>query len=427
MNEFVFIEEIILLFVFICFSAFFSASETAFISLGQHHFNKLKEQNKNKKILDFWFKYPNRVLTTTLIGNTIAENFAAITAASIAYKSTGRISLAVMVGIVMFLLLLFGEIIPKTLAKRYSQKMVIFVARPLKYICLVFEPINRLFLGIAEVLLSLFNIEMGSIIPVLTEEDLKSMISAGEKEGLIELKEKEMIHSIFKLGDKMVREVMIPRVNISAIEIDTPTEEIINTIVKTGFSRYPVYKRHFDKIIGIIYIKDILAKHNSEKQLTAGDIMRQAYFVPETKKIDELLKELQKQKLQMAIIVDEYGGTAGIVTMEDLIEEIVGEISDEYKIETGYYHQLDDGSFIIKGSTECEKVNEVLGLKLPEGEFETLAGFVLAYMGKVPQKGEKFIYKKNTFTIYEADSKTVLWVRIKPLITGMTEEPKEKE
>ena len=283
MNEFIFIFQIILLIIFICLSAFFSASETAFISLGQHHFSKLKENTKNKKTLDFWFRYPNRILTTTLIGNTIAENFAAITAASIAYRSTGRISLALMVGIVMFLLLLFGEIIPKTLAKKYAQKIVILVARPLKYTSLVFEPINRLFLGIAEVFLSIFNIEMGSIIPVLTEEDLKSMISAGEKEGLIESNEKEMIHSIFKLGDKMVREVMIPRVNISAIGIDTSIEEIIDTVVKTGFSRYPVYKGHFDTIAGIIYIKDIIAKFNSEKHITAGDIMRPAYFVPETK------------------------------------------------------------------------------------------------------------------------------------------------
>ncbi|MCL5674504.1 MAG: hemolysin family protein [Candidatus Omnitrophica bacterium] len=423
MSGFIFIGQIGLLVVFICFSAFFSASETAFISLGQHHFNKLKENSKNKKTLNFWFRFPNRVLTTTLVGNTIAENLAAITAASIAYKSTGRISFALMVGIVMFLLLLFGEIIPKTLAKKYAQKIVMFVARPLKYICLVFEPVNRLFLGIAEVLLSVFNIEMGSIIPVLTEEDLKSMISAGEKEGLIELREKEMIHSIFKLGDKMVREIMIPRVNISAIEIETPIEEVIDMIVKTGFSRYPVYKRHFDKIVGLIYIKDIIAKHDATRNLTAGDIMRQAYFVPDTKKVDELLKELQRDKLQMAIIVDEYGGTAGIVTMEDLIEEIVGEISDEYKIESGYYHRLDDGSFIVKGDTEYEKVNETLDLKLPKGDFETIAGFVLAYMGKVPRNGEKFIYSKNIFIIHEADRKTISWIRIKSL----TEETKDED
>ncbi len=421
MNGFILSLQIILLIVLICFSALFSAAEAMVISLSRHHFTKMNEGDKNKKIFDFWFMDSNRILTTTLIGNTVTANLAAITAASIAYRSTGRISLALMVGIVIVLLLLFGEIIPISIAKKDPQRTAMLVTRPLRYICIIFEPINRFFLKIAEIFLRLLNINMGSIVPILTEEDIHSMILAGEKEGLIEAEEKEMIHSIFKFGDKMVREIMIPRVNISAVDFSTPIKDIISIVVKTGFSRYPVYKRHFDKIVGVIYIKDIIAKHNTDN-LTAGDIMRKAYFVPETKKIDELLKELQKEKLQMAIIVDEYGGTAGVVTIEDIVEEIVGEISDEYKVESGYYQQLDDGSFIIKGSTKYEKVNEAFGLKLPKGEFETLAGFIMAYMGKVPKKGERFIHRKNIFIIHESDSKTVLWVRIKPIIGEVKEE-----
>ncbi|MGB9643059.1 MAG: hemolysin family protein, partial [Candidatus Ratteibacteria bacterium] len=184
-------------------------------------------------------------------------------------------------------------------------------------------------------------------------------------------------------------------------------------VAKEGYSRYPVYRGNFDTIEGIVYLKDIIARGFERADLLAKDIMRKAYFVPETKKINDLMKELQSQQIQMAIVVDEYGGTAGLVTMEDLVEEIVGEISDEYKHDGDDYQQLSDGSYLVKGSMEIEKANDYLGLDLPKGEFETVAGFIMEYLGKLPRKGEKFIYKGNIFNIHEAHEKTIKWVRIR--------------
>ncbi|MCM8815916.1 MAG: hemolysin family protein [Candidatus Omnitrophica bacterium] len=422
MSSIILLIQIIILVLLVGLAAFFAASETAFVSLGTYHLKKLEGQDPRRKKLEFWFRYPNRILTSTLVGNTIVESLASIVAASIAYKSSGKISLGIMAFFVMFLILVFGEIIPKNLGKKYAEKFVNYAIIPMKISTLVLEPINRFLLGFAEVLLSLFRVNIDSILPVLTEDDIKAMISAGEEEGLIEEEERQMIHSIFELGDKMVSEVMIPRVNIVAVDTDATIKEILSLVAKEGYSRYPVYRGNLDTIEGIVYLKDIIAKGLERSDLTAKEIMRKAYFVPETKKINELMRELQLQQIQMAIVVDEYGGTAGLVTMEDLVEEIVGEISDEYKHEAKDYQLLSDGSYLVKGSMEVEKANEQLDLQLPKGEFETIAGFVMEYLGKLPMKGEKFIYKGKIFIIHEAHEKTIRWVRIRKLEQENTNE-----
>ncbi len=422
MSSIILVIQLLFLFILIALAAFFSASETAFVSLGTYHLKKLGEDDPRKKMLEFWFKYPNRILTSTLVGNTIVESLASILAASIAYKSSGRISLGLIAFFVMFLILIFGEIIPKNLGKKYSEKFVLHAIIPMKIFTLALEPINRFLLGFAEVFLSFFRVNIDSILPVLTEDDIKAMISAGEEEGLIEEEERQMIHSIFELGDKMVSEVMIPRVNIVAVDVDSKIKEILALVAKEGYSRYPVYRGNFDTIEGVVYLKDIIARGYDRDDLTAKDIMRKAYFVPETKKINDLMKELQIQQIQMAIVVDEYGGTAGLVTMEDLVEEIVGEISDEYKHEAGDYQLLSDGSYLVKGSMEIEKANEQLDLELPKGEFETVAGFIMEYLGKLPMKGEKFIYDRKVFIIHESHEKTIKWIRIRSLDQEKTDE-----
>ncbi len=220
----------------------------------------------------------------------------------------------------------------------------------------------------------------------------------------------------------MVSEVMIPRVNIIAVDVNATTKEILSLVAREGYSRYPVYRGNFDTIEGIVYLKDIIAKGPERGDLTAREIMRKAYFIPETKKINELMRELQLQQIQMAIVIDEYGGTAGLVTMEDLIEEIVGEISDEYKHETKDYQLLSDGSYLVKGSMEIEKANEKLEIGVPKGEFETVAGFIMEHLGKLPMKGEKFIYKGKVFIIHESHEKTIKWVRIRNLEQERTNE-----
>ncbi len=406
--------------ILILLSAFFSASETSFISFGRHHFQKIAEKNpKRAKRLRFWFENPNRILVTALVGNNIVNISASVMAASLSYRYYHFLSAAIVTGIMTFLILVFGEIIPKSFAKKHSEIVAYLFAVPLKFFCILFTPLIKALLIFSKVFLRIFGVKMESIIPVLTEEDLKAMISASEEEGIIEEEERDMIDSIFELGEKMVREIMVARMNIISVKEETLLDEVIDIIAMEGYSRIPVYKDNIDKITGIVYIKDIIAQRiNVSEQSTsvkAKDFMRQPYFIPESKKVNELMKELQEKKMQMAIVVDEYGGTAGLVTMEDLVEEIVGEISDEYKKEVKELHLHEDGSFLVSGGMEIEKVNEETGMDIPEGEFETIAGFVLDRLGKFPVKGESFVYRGHEFTIQEADTKKVRLVKIRKL------------
>ena len=412
------LSSFLLLLFLILLSAFFSSAETSFISLGKYHYRKLLEADKKKgEKLSFWFENPEKILITTLVGNNFVNIMASVMAASISYNYFHKIVPSLIAGIMAFVILIFGEIIPKSIAKKHSEKVALLSSYPLKIFSIIFYPFVKLLLFISNLFLMIFGEKIETIIPVLTEEDVKAMIIAGEEEGVIEKEEKEMIHSIFELGDKMVKEIMTPRVNIIATEENTPIEEIVKIISSHGYSRIPVYRENIDKIIGIVYIKDIISRQTKEnwQNLKAKDIMRNVYFVPETKKIIELLRELQMLKLQMAIVIDEYGGTAGLVTMEDLIEEIVGEISDEFKKDEKEYIKIMDGKYLLKGNMEIEKVEELTGMEIPDIDVETIAGFVLSHFGRIPNKGEEFIYNSFKITVQDVGDKIIKWVKIEKI------------
>ncbi|HRR97067.1 MAG TPA: hemolysin family protein, partial [Candidatus Ratteibacteria bacterium] len=300
---------------------------------------------------------------------------------------------------------------------------------------ILLNPVIKFLIFVANFFVLPFGQRINTIMPVITKEDVKAMIEAGEEEGVIEEEEKEMIHSIFEIGDKMVKEIMIPRVKIVGVEENTKITDVIKVIEKEGYSRIPVYKNNIDKIVGIVIIKDIVAQLNKEgsTELMAKDIMRDVFFVPKTKRVLELLRDLQNKKLQMAIVVDEYGGTSGLITMEDLVEEIVGEISDEYKKDTRPYHKLPDGSFLVQGSMEIEKFEELFEFDKGEDlDVETIAGFILDYLGKFPKTGETFIYNNFEFTIQESDEKKIKWIKVKKIEgeengTGRDKRPENKE
>lgn len=416
--------------ILILLSGFFSASETAFISFGKHHFQKIAEKNdKIAKRLSFWFENPNRILVTALVGNNIVNITASVLAATLSYKYfQKRISTALITGVMTLLVLVFGEIIPKSLAKKHSETVAYFFSPPIRFFCIILTPIVKILLIISRFLVGIFGGTLDSIIPVLTEDDLKAMIVAGEEEGIIEEEERNMIDSIFELGDKMVKEIMTPRMKMVTLDEEAPISVVVDTIAREGFSRMPVYRENMDKITGIVYIKDIVARgltgNKYPSEVKVKDFMREPYFVPESKKVGDLIRELQEKKMQMAIVVDEYGGTAGLVTMEDLVEEIVGEISDEYKKDIKEAYVMPDGCFLISGSMEIEKANQEIGLDIPLSGFETVAGFVLERFGRFPQKGESFVYGNHQFTVQESDSKKVRLIKIKKLVgkEGSTDE-----
>jgi CBS domain containing-hemolysin-like protein len=249
--------------------------------------------------------------------------------------------------------------------------------------------------------------------PILSEEELKMLVEAGEEEGVLEEEEKEMIHSIFEFTDTVVRKVMVPRTDIKAVEVSEPVSELLNVIMTEGHSRVPVYEETIDNIRGIVHAKDLLrAVHENGQQVTIRELMRPPYVIPENKKVDELLAEFKKNKIQMAIVVDEYGGTAGLVTIEDLLEEIVGDIMDEYDVEEPMIEILDQKTAIVDARMPVDEVNEQMELSLPEEEFDTVGGLVFGLLGKQPEQGEKIEYQNVDFGVEKTDGRRIQKVKV---------------
>ncbi len=250
----------------------------------------------------------------------------------------------------------------------------------------------------------------------MTEENIKAFIDVGEKEGILEEEEGEMVKSIVNFGDTMAREVMTPRTDMIAIELNKSVKELIEIVRKEKHSRIPIFKEAIDNIIGIVYVKDLLQMFELEdEKRKISDLMRPAYFVPETKKVSEILKEMQKSKIQMAIVVDEYGGTAGLVTIEDLLEEIVGEIQDVHELEEDDIVEEAGHSYLVKGTCNVEKLENIFSLELKEEDFDTVGGFVFAKLGRIPSEGESLEWKGIKFTILSADKRRIRKVRIKEI------------
>lgn len=298
---------------------------------------------------------------------------------------------AIATAAVTLTIFIYAEMIPKTLAINNPERGALLVAGPVKLLTKVFYPLAYIFIRIANLFVRILGGTTARR-PFITEEEIKMMVSVGAEEAAIEEEEKEMIHSIFEFGDTIVREVMIPRPDMLVVESKATVEEVLDLIIKVGHSRIPVYEESIDNVIGLIYAKDLLIYLNRAKPGQAAAVlkklMRPAYFVPETKKVSELLKEMQLKKSHMAIVLDEYGGTAGLVTIEDLLEEIVGEIFDEYDLEEAMVEVLADNVYRIDGRAAMDEVSELLGVDLPEYGGETIAGFVYDLVGHIPLPGE---------------------------------------
>lgn len=253
--------------------------------------------------------------------------------------------------------------------------------------------------------------------PMVTEEEIKTYLTMAEEEGGLEEEEKERIYRVFDFSETIVREVMIPRTDMSCLEVNSSLEEARELALKTGFSRLPVYEETVDHIVGILYAKDLL-KHHDTPDLR--EILREPYFIPETKKVNKLLKEMQQKKVHLAIVVDEYGGTAGIATIEDLLEEIVGEIFDEYDVASMPVRRIDEETFLIDGVVPIDEVNQLLGITIPEDDVESVGGFIMEQLGHIPAEGEKVTFERVDFTVFKTDGVRIMKVKAKIL-------PREKE
>jgi putative hemolysin len=405
-------NELLLLAVLIALNAFFSAAEIAVISVPKIRLKQLVEDgNQTAKLLFRLADDSSRFLATIQIGVTLLGFLASATAAvslsgglanAIATlpiagidQSAQGIAVAIITILLSLVTLIAGELAPKSIALAHSERIALFVAGPIDFLARLASPLVRFLVWTTNLVARPFGGEPRRGLPIVTEEEIKTLVDAGEEGGVLEEDEKEMIYSIFEFGETLAREVMVSRVDIVALDAETPLSEAIDVIIKHNHSRVPVYQDNVDNIIGILYAKDLL-KVLREKGREAADqvrlpnLVRPANFTPESKKVDELLKEMQKRRSHMAIVIDEYGGTAGLVTIEDLLEEIVGEIQDEYdQAEEPMIQPVGEHEWVIDARTNLNDLNDLLKANFPLEESDTLGGFIYSQLGKVPLPGDE--------------------------------------
>lgn len=423
------IFQLTVLFVLILLNAYFAATEIAFISLNDAKIEKqAKEGNKKARQIEKMLKNPSKFLATIQIGITLAgflsSAFASDTFANMLAPKLNSlfpfisvdifkgISIIIITIILSFFTLVFGELVPKRIAMKYYEKIAYYSIGTIRAISILTAPFVKILTASTNVISKLFGISENDE-EIVTEEEIKMLIDEGEEKGTIELEEKEMINNIFEFNDISVSEVMTHRTDIFAIDINSDIEENLKELDDYKYSRIPIYEDTIDDIKGILFIKDLLKYYRTKKPIKVKNIMREAYFVSENKPINELFKDLQKNKMQMAIVIDEYGGTAGLVTMEDLLEEIVGNIFDEYDDIEYEFQKVDDNTFIINGSVSIYDLKKILNVDVPEGDYETLSGYLLEILGRVPEDNENpTIETENViYKIEKYEDKRILWVK----------------
>jgi CBS domain containing-hemolysin-like protein len=371
-------------------AAFLAAAEISLVRANRFRIRSLVEEgNERAGKLDKLLESPNRFLSTILMLTLLVQVGASALATSLAYSLGLPLAAAVATGAMTFLIFIFSEMAPKTYATNHPEKVAMTVAPVVSFLSGIFYPLVRFLIFLSNGVIRFFGGKTSKEGPFVTEGDIKALVTAAEEQAVIEEEEKKLIHSIFDFGDTLVREVMVPRTDMVMLDESATLEEALDVILRTGFSRIPVYRGDFDHIVGILYAKDLLPYlKRGETDVRPRDCLREAYFVPETKRVIELLNEMRTRMIHIAIVLDEYGGTAGLATMEDLLEEIVGEIFDEYDSEIVLFENLGDGKYIFDARISIDDLNELLHTKLPAHEWDTLGGLMYNLMGKIPKQGE---------------------------------------
>ncbi|MER3451311.1 MAG: HlyC/CorC family transporter [Thermus sp.] len=409
------VQEGALLTGFLFLSAFFSASETAFTTLYPWKVRELAEAKGRP--FDLLAKDITRFLTTVLVGNNLVNIAATALVTELATEAFGSAGVGYATGAMTFLILFFGEITPKSVAVHHAEAIARLAAWPIYGLSVLFYPLGRFFSWVSSSILRLLGLEPRNT-PLVSEEELRLILAGAEASGAIEEDEEEMIHSILELEATPVKDLMIPRVEMVAIEASATLEDFLNLVREHRYSRVPVYQENVDHIVGIAYARDLLDFYceGDLKARRVASIAHPPYFVPENMDAWDLLRELRRRKVHMAIVVDEFGGTAGLVTLEDVIEEIVGEIYDETdEDEEAPVRRLPDGSFSVQAQLPIDEAGEALGVEFPEGEYDTLSGFLYVEFGRIPTVGESIVWDGLRFVVERADQRRVERVRVERL------------
>ncbi|RXT07915.1 hemolysin family protein [Ammoniphilus sp. CFH 90114] len=426
--------EIIILVFLIILNAFFAASEIALISLNDNKVKMLAEAgDKKAKLLQSLLEEPSRFLATIQVGITLAGFLASAFAAGSFAGSLANflynmgvplstqwletISVVIITLILSYFTLVLGELVPKRIAMQKAEPIAMFVVQPLTILSKITSPFVKLLTYSTNGMVRLFGIDPHANDEQVTEEEIRMMVDVGEERGVIQIAEKMMINNIFEFDNTMVSDIMTHRTNLFALSLEMTFDEIMRLANREKYTRFPVYEDHVDNIVGILHTKDLLQfieERKGEEEFSFKSIIRHPYFVPSSRKASDLLKDFQKNKVHMAVVIDEYGGTAGIVTVEDLIEEIVGNIFDEHDEDESEVIRVDENTFILNGTLSLHDVERILDIDFKTDEFDTLSGYLIGQIGSLPnvQKDMSIHFEGHIFTVEDADDKRITKVKV---------------
>lgn len=425
--QFVFLAALLFL------SAIFSSAETAFLSTNKIRLRNLQEEGEKKADLVLnMLENQSKLISALLVGNNIVNIGSSALATKMATVAFGDAGVGIATGVMTFLVLVFGEVVPKNLAAAHAETWAMVVAPFIRLLSIVLTPVVYLLTKLSDFVVK-FSKKDDEEDPTITEDEFKILVNVGQEEGVFDESESEMINSIFDFDETVVKAIMVPRIDIVAVDIEDSVNEALRLIVDGGHSRIPAYEDSIDNIVGILYAKDIFAHLDADfDKLKVKELIRSAYYIPETKKVSDLLNELRSKKVHMAIILDEYGGTNGLVTIEDLIEEIIGDIQDEYDVEEDLIVMHSDDQLVADARAPIGDVEEAFDVELDEAiledsEADTIGGLAFEHLGGIPAKGDEVTVGRFLIRIVEVSGRRISKVEIMLLPPEEEDEDQDEE
>ncbi|MFH1665738.1 MAG: hemolysin family protein [Candidatus Omnitrophota bacterium] len=412
--------DIVVFISLLFFSAFFSGSETAFLSLDKIRLKHIESRDdpSARRVVKL-LADPHKLLVTILVGNTLVNIAASSILSDLIYGTMGEKGVGVSIVFITILLLIFGEVTPKMFARANDEKVAFFVSLPLIFMERLFLPFQVVFTNTAYAVVRGLGIKVSPQSRKITTHEIKSLFSMGKKKGVVKEKEKDMIDSILEFKELNAADIMTPRINIAALDLTKKQDDLIRDVKEYQFSRLPVYIHTLDNIVGIIHAKDFLLNPD----VPVRNIVKKPFFAPESMRIDDLLRELQREHRHMAVVTDEYGVTSGVVTMEDMLEEIVGEIRDELDFESPKIRKIDQKSYEVSGQAHIDEVNEEIGLSIETDEVDTIGGYAILRIGKSPRAGDKVEINGFVLTIKDVSKNRITTLMIERKETRNGEGP----
>lgn len=419
--------QLILILLLTGTNAFFASAEMAIVSVNKSKIRRLSEEGNSKaRLLERFIDEPSRFLSTIQIGITLAGFFSSASAATglsshvakwmlqLGIPFSGEIAMIGVTLMLSYFTLVFGELVPKRIALKKSETIALSSVKTIYLVSLIAKPFIKILSLSTLFVLKVTGNSQDNAEEKISEEEIRALVSQSKQDGCIEDEEEVMIDKVFEFNDRIVKEIMTPRKDIFVINIQEDIELILDKITEFNYSRIPVYEDNIDHIIGLLYTKDLIkeARKVGFHAINIRNILRTPYFIPESKKVNELFKNFKESKNHIAILIDEYGGFSGIVTMEDLVEEVMGDIDDEYDIEKLKIEQMDEKTYLVNGSTGIHDLKYTLGLELPEGEYDTLNGFLTTYMGAIPDEGVEVALEDIKYTIVSANRRRIEQVQV---------------